>query len=73
MRARHFTSCGKVSLVITLTLEPPKSGAGQAIKGLLRCCPKETGHLERNKSISESVKVTGEEKSKLINGISCDT
>lgn len=46
---------------------------GQAIKGLLRCCPKETGHLERNKSISESVKVAGEQKSKLINGISCDT
>lgn len=51
-RARHLPSSGEVFLLITLTPEPPWSGTGQAIKGLLkhyRYCQGETGDLERNK------------------------
>lgn len=49
-RARHLQSSEEVFLLIALTQEPPKSGRGQAIKGLLehyRYCQKETEDLER--------------------------
>lgn len=49
-RACHLPSSGEVFLLIALTPEPPKSGRGQAITGLLkhyRYCQKETGDLGR--------------------------
>lgn len=45
-RARQVPSSGEVFLLIALTPEPPESGRGQAIKGLLKhytYCQEETG------------------------------
>lgn len=86
-RARHFPSSGEVFLFIALTLEPPKSGRGQAIKRLLKhywYCQKGTEDVSKGCDIvtltaliapvlTKSVKVPDEHQSNLIIEIAWDS